>query len=73
MRKVIDKSELNILSENDTIETKPRDELVNLDVDNVRKLNNKQLFIGSHTLSFFKMGKVKKQEWQWFPRTKGVV
>ena len=26
-----------------------------------------------HSLSFFKMGKVKKQEWQWFPRTKGVV
>ena len=54
MRKVIDESELNILSENDTIETKPRDELVNLDVDNVRKLNNKQLFIGSSVETYIK-------------------
>ena len=27
----------------------------------------------NHSLSFFKMGKVKEQVLQWFPRTKGVV
>ena len=26
-----------------------------------------------HCMSFFKIGEVKRQEWQWFPRTKGVV
>ena len=53
-RKTFDETEINQLDENDQLKRKSRKELINLDIESAKKLDNKRIFIGQNVEKLIK-------------------
>ena len=47
-RKILDESEIKTLTDNDELKRKSRRQLINLDTEGAKKLDNKKMFIGQN-------------------------